>query len=155
MFMTDPKIYVAGWLAKEDPKLLAETDRTTFFIYFYELLAKSTGRVNNFAGFTLEPLLSQPQLLQFRDEYRADPAAFTREAKAKLAQDPKKVDDSLATMAYVLIKNHSLEFLQDFVRQFDFWKTWQKNQQPSQMWTLTQHDQDLLETHFDDLHEQK
>ena len=149
MFESDAKLIVTGWLVQEDVDFLAETDRLSFFLYLYELLAKNDGLPSDFSGFTLEPLLNQPQLLKYRDAYRADPTAFTKAAVAAYQRQPQRVNESLATMAYVLVKNNSLEFLQDFVHGFDFWRGWQRNHQPSQTWALTQHDQERIAEYFD------
>ena len=57
--MTDLKqrIHVIGWLAQEDQKMLSETDRLSFFMFFYEVLRKDSGLTADFTGFTIEPLL--------------------------------------------------------------------------------------------------
>lgn len=142
------RMHVIGWLATEDPEMLAMTDRISFFTFFYELLRKDTGLSADFSGFTIETLLGQPQLLSFRDQYRAEPEAVLKTALAAYQAEPDKVDKGLATMAYVLVKNNSLIFLQDFIRQFDFWQTWEKYHRPSPIRSLSQHDQQLISAHF-------
>lgn len=148
--MTDFKqrIHVIGWLAQEDQKMLSETDRFSFFMFFYELLRKNSGLSADFTGFTIESLLGQPQLLGFRDAYRADPNGIEAEAIAAYQKNPEMVDKGLATMAYVLSRNNSLDFLQDFVHQFDFWKKWQQYHQPSPLRELSVHDQQQIEDYF-------
>lgn len=148
--MTDLKqrIHVIGWLAQEDQKMLSETDRLSFFMFFYEVLRKDSGLTADFTGFTIEPLLGQPQLLDFRDAYRQDPEGVLDEANKAYQENPNKVDKGLATMAYVLVRNNSLGFLQDFVRQFDFWKNWQKYHRPSPLRELSIHDQNRIAEYF-------
>ncbi|MFD1410556.1 hypothetical protein [Lapidilactobacillus gannanensis] len=148
MLDTDPKLAVTGWLAKEDPEMLAETDRLSFFLYLYELLAKNDGIASDFTGFTLEPLLNQPQILGYRDAYRADPEGFEKKVLAAYQQQELRVNKSLATMAYVLVKNNPLAYLQDFVQGFDFWKNWQKNHRPSTNFLLSNHDQERITQYF-------
>ncbi|GEL13286.1 hypothetical protein FC15_GL000437 [Lapidilactobacillus concavus DSM 17758] len=148
MTENNQRMNVVGWLANEDPDMLAMTDRLSFFMFFYELLRKDTGLSADFSGFTIESLLGQPQLLGFRDQYRADPEGVRQSAVAAYEEAPEKVDNGLATMAYVLVKNNSLNFLQDFIHQFDFWQNWQKFHRPSPIRSLNQHDQQLISEHF-------
>lgn len=148
MIDSDPKLAVTGWLTNEDPEMLAETDRLSFFLYLYELFAKNDGSASDFTGFTLEPLLNQPQLLSYRDAYRADQAGFKQKVLAAYQQQELRVNKSLATMAYVLVKNNSLSYLQDFVQGFDFWKNWQVNHRPSMDFLLSPHDQERITNYF-------
>ncbi|WP_125607173.1 hypothetical protein [Lapidilactobacillus bayanensis] len=142
------RVQVIGWLAAEDQKMLSETDRFSFFMFFYELLRKNSGLSADFTGFTIESLLGQPQLLDFRDAYRADPEEILTQVKTAYQKNPEKVDKGLATMAYVLSRNNSLDFLQDFVHQFDFWKKWQQFHRPSPLRELSVHDQNQITDYF-------
>lgn len=142
------RVHAIGWLAQEDKKMLSETDRFSFFMFFYELLRKDSGLSADFTGFTIESLLGQPQLLDFRDEYRAHPDEVLAEAAQAYRANPEKVDTGLATMAYVLVRNNSLDFLQDFLHKFDFWKKWQQFHRPSPLRDVSVHDQQLIADYF-------